>query len=335
MITRSPQGSDIGGWRQQLQDAVRQPAELLQALDLEDSALAGRVKDSAPFPLAVPRPFLHRMEPGNPDDPLLLQVLPLRDEEAESPGFVADPVGDLNAAEGRGIIHKYHGRVLLVTTGACAIHCRYCFRREFPYSDQLASRQSWGAAVDYLKQHRDISEVILSGGDPLSLATGKLRSLTDALKELDHLETLRIHTRLPVVLPGRITADLLDWLQSIPLNKVMVIHANHANEFDHQVDHAIAQLRAVGVTVLNQAVLLRRVNDSAPAQMELARRGFRAGVLPYYLHLLDRVSGTAHFEVSSEQASGIMEQLRRQLPGYLVPRLVREAAGAPYKLPVM
>ena len=335
MITRSPQRGDIGGWRQQLRTAIRDPKALLQALDLQHTELSRRILARPDFQLRVPAPFVQRMQRGNPNDPLLRQVLPVLDETRRNPGFESDPVGDLSAAAAPGVIHKYHGRMLLITTAACAIHCRYCFRREFPYSEQLASRQGWQAPLRYLQQHEDIDEVILSGGDPLSLGTDKLQALTDELQTLDHVRTLRIHTRFPVVLPQRITQNLLGWLDGLPFNKIVVIHANHANEFDQTVDRGLGQLRDTGVTLLNQAVLLRDINDSAEAQEQLARRGFESGVLPYYLHLLDRAHGTAHFEASRDKALQIMQALRTRLPGYLVARLVREAAGAPYKLPVM
>lgn len=319
-------------WRTELRRAFRTSHQLLQALDLAELPEAGPDRG---FPMLVPRGFAARMRPGDPDDPLLRQVLPL-DAEAHSPdGFQTDPVGDLHSRAGPGLLHKYHGRLLLITTGACAVHCRYCFRREFPYSAQHAGTDGWQSATDYLRDHADIEEVILSGGDPLMLDTRRLTELAARLAEIPHLKRLRLHTRLPVVLPERIDAELLQWLANLPWNIVLVIHANHAREFDPDVDRALSAVRANGVHLLNQTVLLKGVNDDANALIELMKRGFDAGVLPYYLHLLDRVNGSAHFEVPEQQAKVLMEALREKLPGYLVPRLVREVAGMPYKLPIL
>ncbi len=321
-------------WQQLWRDAIRDPAELLELLGLP--GLAGRVSAAAnaQFPLRVPRGFAARMRHGDPADPLLRQVLPLDDEDRVVPGFGLDAVGDLAASGGTGIVHKYEGRALLVATGSCAIHCRYCFRRHFPYGEQNAAAGQWRESLDYLAADPSISEVLLSGGDPLSLSTAKLAEFTDALARLPHVRRLRLHTRLPVVLPERVDAGLLAWLAALPQQVVVVIHANHANEIDAAVACALAGLRGAGATVLNQAVLLRGVNDSVEALAGLSERLFEAGVLPYYLHQLDRVAGSAHFEVPDDRARHLHEALAAQLPGYLVPRLVREVAGAPAKLPV-
>lgn len=322
------------GWQALWRDAIRDPAELLAGLGLPE--LAGRVASAAAvqFPLRVPRGFAARMRHGDPHDPLLRQVLPLDDEDRIVPGFGLDAVGDLASSGGSGVLHKYDGRALLVATGSCAIHCRYCFRRHFPYGEQTAAAGQWREALAYLAADPSISEVLLSGGDPLSLSTPKLAEFSDALAHLPHVRRLRLHTRLPVVLPERVDPPFLAWLASLPQSVVVVIHANHANEMDVSVDRAIAGLRAAGATVLNQAVLLRGVNDSVSALAALSERLFEAGVLPYYLHLLDRVAGSAHFEVSADEARRLHGMLSRRLPGYLVPRLVQEVAGAPAKLPV-
>ena len=321
-------------WQQQWRDAVRDPHELLSMLGLE--ALAGRLSDAAAteFPLRVPRGFVARMRHGDPHDPLLRQVLPLDDEERIVPGFSLDAVGDGMARVGNGLIQKYRGRALLVATGSCAIHCRYCFRRHFPYAEETAAANGWADAVALIRGDRGIDEVILSGGDPLSLATSKLSELTDALAAIPHLKRLRIHTRLPVVLPERVDAALSAWLHALPWPVTVVIHANHANEFDATVDAALARLRDAGATLLNQAVLLRGVNDSVDALADLSERGFAAGVLPYYLHQLDRVAGAAHFEVDDASARSLHAALAARLSGYLVPRLVREVAGDPGKRPL-
>jgi L-lysine 2,3-aminomutase len=317
-------------WRNQLREAFRDPASLLDFLGLPDEAI-----DAPRFPMLVPRAFARRIETGNRHDPLLLQVLPDAGENNRTSGFVADPVGDREARVGRGLLHKYHGRILLVSTGACAVHCRYCFRQEFPYAGNHAGSGQWREALDYIAAHPSIDEVILSGGDPLMLSTARLQELTTQLAAMDHVQRLRIHTRMPIVLPDRVNDGLADWLEHLPWPVVMVIHANHAREFDDEVDRALARLRTSGVHLLNQAVLLHGINDDFEAQRALVLRGLEAGVLPYYLHLLDRVSGADRYEVGEARARELVERMRRELSGYLVPRLVREVAGAPYKLPVL
>ncbi|HSR65870.1 MAG TPA: EF-P beta-lysylation protein EpmB [Xanthomonadaceae bacterium] len=332
-----PAGAPHAGaadWKRLWRDAVRDPRELLALVGLP--RLAARLSESAAtqFPVRVPRGFVARMRPGDPHDPLLRQVLPLDDEERIVPGFGLDAVGDGAARAGAGVIRKYRGRALLVATGSCAVHCRYCFRRHFPYAEETAAAQGWREAVALVAGDPSIEEVILSGGDPLSLATSKLSELTDALAAIPHLVRLRIHSRLPVVLPERVDAGLLEWLRALPWPVAFVLHANHANEFDAHVDAALAQLRAAGAILLNQAVLLRGVNDSVDALAALSSRAWAAGVLPYYLHQLDRVAGTAHFEVPDDEARALHRALAARLSGYLVPRLVREVAGDTGKRPL-
>ncbi|MFT3898467.1 MAG: EF-P beta-lysylation protein EpmB [Thermomonas sp.] len=318
-------------WRRAWREAVRDPRELLAMLGLQ--ALTGRIAPAAAesFPLRVPRGFVARMRHGDPGDPLLRQVLPLDEEDRIVPGFELDAVGDGAARRGGGLVHKYRGRALLVATGSCAVHCRYCFRRHYPYAEDTAAAAGWREAVAAIAADASISEVILSGGDPLSLADHKLAELTDALRAIAHVRRLRIHTRLPIVLPERIDAGLLGWLRGLPWPVAVVVHANHANEFDADVDATMAALRDAGATLLNQAVLLRGVNDSVAALADLCERGFESGVLPYYLHQLDRVAGAAHFEVGDAEALALHAALATRLPGYLVPKLVREVAGDPGK----
>jgi EF-P beta-lysylation protein EpmB len=316
-----------GGWQQALRQAVREPAELLQLLGLESVALQVSSQAAAQFPLRVPRRFIARMRHGDAHDPLLRQVLPLDAELRVLPGFGLDAVGDAAARSATGVIQKYDGRALLVATGSCAIHCRYCFRRHFPYGEETAARDHWAQAIARIGADDTIDEVILSGGDPLSLSTPKLAELTDALVTVPHLKRLRIHSRLPLVLPERVDAALLQWLSALPWPVTVVVHANHANEFDARVDAALAALRGAGALLLNQAVLLRGVNDSVQALADLSERGLAAGVLPYYLHQLDRVQGVAHFEVDDATALALHAQLGARLSGYLVPRLVREIPG--------
>jgi EF-P beta-lysylation protein EpmB len=313
---------------------VTDPVELLDLLGL--TPLASQLPaDNAGFALRVPRGFVARMRRGDPRDPLLLQVLPQLAERDEAEGFVTDAVGDLDARAGQGLLHKYHGRALLIASGSCAIHCRYCFRRHFPYGEEMAAAGQWRQALEHLRADTSISELILSGGDPLSLATTKLEELTRGLQALPHVTRLRIHTRLPVVLPERVDAALLDWLRALPQQKVVVLHANHAAELDASVDAACTAMRDAGVTLLNQSVLLRGINDDADRLAELSERLMAAGVLPYYLHQLDRVTGSAHFEVTDSHALQLVAALRARLPGYLVPQLVREVAGDASKRPLV
>jgi L-lysine 2,3-aminomutase len=321
-------------WRRLYRDAIDDPRELLALLGLD--ALAARLPaDCAGFPLRVPRGFVARMRPGDADDPLLRQVLPLDEEYRPVPGFAIDAVGDIDARRARGVLHKYHGRALLIATGSCAVHCRYCFRRHFPYAEEPAAAAGWGEALDYLRGDPSIHEVILSGGDPLSLSTGKLAELGDALAAIDHVRRLRIHTRLLGVLQRWVDAEFTAWLGALPLQKVVVLHANHAQELDASVEPALQRLRSGGASLLNQSVLLRGVNDGAEALAALSERLFALGVLPYYLHQLDRVAGAAHFEVDDATALALHAALQARLPGYLVPRLVREIAGAPGKTPLV
>jgi len=321
-------------WQRQLADAVGDPEELLGLLGLEPAPASALPADGTPFRMRVPRTYISRMRHGDPQDPLLLQVLPGRDEILSQPGFSDDPVGDHAASISPGLLHKYQGRVLLVTTGACGIHCRYCFRRHFPYAEANPAPDHWRAALDHIRAEASISEVILSGGDPLSLSDSRLRQLIETLDTIPHLRRLRIHSRLPVVLPARVTPALGQTLAATRLQTVMVIHANHAREFDIEVDQALARLRETGVMLLNQSVLLKGINDSCEALAALSERMFQGGVLPYYLHLLDRVRGAAHFEVDEPRARLLMSELRALLPGYLVPRLVREETGKACKTPV-
>jgi EF-P beta-lysylation protein EpmB len=320
-------------WQRELAEAVRDPAELLALLGLDAALLPAAERAAAQFPLRVPRAFIARMRRGDAGDPLLRQVLPLGTELETAPGFIADPVGDGQALHAGGVLHKYHGRVLLVVTGACAVHCRYCFRRHFPYAESNASADRWEAAVAYIRSRPEISEVILSGGDPLVLNDRRLSELAGALADIPHLRRVRIHSRLPVVLPNRVDDGMLDWLTGTRLTPVLVMHANHPQEIDDAVAAAAGRLRARGVLLLNQAVLLAGINDDAGVLAALSERLFDIGVQPYYLHALDRVQGAAHFE-STTSLEALMRSLRSRLPGYLVPRLVREEAGQPSKTPL-
>ncbi|HET7202893.1 MAG TPA: EF-P beta-lysylation protein EpmB [Steroidobacteraceae bacterium] len=322
------------GWQRALQACVTDPAALIEALRLGPEWLEPARKAAAKFPLRVPTSYLARMRRGDPYDPLLRQVLPLGAELGDAPGYVADPVGDLRALGGPGLLQKYHGRALLIASGTCAVHCRYCFRREFPYSGQNAARHAFAEALAAIRADTSIGEVLLSGGDPLTLGDRRLGALLRELDGIDHVRRVRIHTRLPVVLPERIDAGFLEtWSPRLRVQRVIVLHANHANEVRDAPDvrAALARLRENGTALLNQSVLLAGVNDSVEALADLSERLFEHGALPYYLHVLDPVRGAAHFDVPELVARRLVAGLGERLPGYLVPRLVREVPGAPAK----
>jgi len=318
---------EIRSWQYELRHAINNPLELLELVGLSNSKL--KLAPLTQFKLKVPRGYVARMRYGDINDPLLRQVLPLIDETEQIEGFNFDPVGDFAAEKVPGLLQKYQGRVLLVTTAACAIHCRYCFRQHFDYKALDIKRVLTEIASD-----SSIKEVILSGGDPLNIIDSRLSELAYSLSEIPHLKRLRVHTRLPIVLPERVTDELLNWLTATKLQPVIVIHANHANEIDEQVGLALEKLVNAGITVLNQSVLLRGINDNAVDLIELSERLFSCRVLPYYLHVLDKVQGAAHFEVAAETATTLLEQMQKALPGYLVPRLVKEVAGMEFKSPV-
>ena len=321
-------------WRKALSQAVRDPAKLLELLALPRELLPAASLAAARFPLRVPLGYVARMEKGNPADPLLRQVLPLGEELLTAEGFGDDPVCDQAAMAIPGLLHKYAGRVLLITTPACGIHCRYCFRRHFPYSEARAATDNWQAALEYIAADTSIHEVILSGGDPLSLSDQRLARLVGYLAAIPHLKRMRLHTRQVIVLPERVDTSLLDWLANTRLQTVIVIHANHANEINDEVAASLLRLHAIDISLFNQAVLLRGVNDNVKVLAALSERLFESHVLPYYLHQLDRVQGAQHFEVSDTQAMRLIQELRDHLPGYLVPRLVREIADKSSKIPI-
>lgn len=313
-------------------DCITTPEALAGSAHLPPGLPGFEPAAGAAFPLKVPRSFVARMAPGDPHDPLLRQVLPSAAELVSARGFGPDPVGEHAAVRSPGLLQKYRGRALLITTAACAVHCRYCFRRAFPYTEQSASPARLRAALAQIARDESLEEIILSGGDPLSLSNTRLAALSDALSAIAHVRRLRVHTRTPVVLPSRIDDGFIAWLKGLKLPTVLVLHANHPNEINGEVRAACARLRATGVTLLNQSVLLKGVNDEVQALAELSRRLFAAGVLPYYIHALDPVSGAAHFAVADRRARRLLGELAAQLPGYLVPRLVREIEGAPAKV---
>ncbi len=334
MIPRSLQRQQPPHWQTLLGQSVTDVETLWQRLELPLSLLPGAQHAGRRFRLRVPAGFLRRMRKGDPADPLLRQVLPLGEELVETPGWASDPLEELDAMPVPGLLHKYPGRVLLTLTGACAVNCRYCFRRHYPYSEANPSREHWPATLEYIRQRRQISEVILSGGDPLTLTDERLRGMAEDLAAIPHVTTLRLHSRVPVVLPERIDAAFLEWVSASQLQVVLVIHCNHANEIDRSVIDAMGRLTRAGVTLLNQSVLLRGVNDDSDILCDLAHRLFEAGVLPYYLHQLDPVQGAGHFAVSDADARRLVDKIRSLLPGYLTPRLVRETPGESAKTPL-
>lgn len=325
-------GPPDDGWRRELADAIRDPESLCRELGLDAAVATVARRSASGFPLVVPRAFAARMRRGDAHDPLLLQVLPVAAERDDVAGFTADPVGERDALVAPGLVRKYPGRALVMLTGACAVHCRYCFRRSFSYAEHGATTAGVDAALAAIAADPTITEVILSGGDPLMIDDGRLEGVVRSLDTIPHVRRLRIHTRLPVVLPSRVTMGLSALLAASRLARVVVIHANHARELDDDVAAAVHRIATTRTIVLNQAVLLAGVNDSVPALASLSERLVEIGVVPYYLHLLDRVSGSAHFEVGEPRARSLVAALRATLPGYAVPRLARETPGEPSKV---
>jgi EF-P beta-lysylation protein EpmB len=320
----------LARWQVELRDAIRDPAELCTALGLPPDL--GSKLAAADFPCLVPASYLARIERGNPADPLLRQVLPVAEERAEVAGFGPDPVDECAAVLAPGLLRKYLGRALLVVTSACPVHCRYCFRRHFPYGDHASDGATWAPALAALHADPTIEEVILSGGDPLTATDRRLAALVESLAAIPHLARLRVHSRMPVMIPSRVTNELISWLTGTRLTPIVVLHANHACELDAEVAAAVDRLRRAGVMLLNQTVLLRGVNDTVDAQCDVSRRLVEIGVTPYYLHQLDRVRGAAHFEAPTPSGRAIIAEMRRRLPGYAVPQFVQEVPGALHKV---
>ena len=318
-------------WRGEMRRAIRSVVELYDLLGLPADESEAAARAARDFPIFAPAPYVGRMRRGDPSDPLLRQVAPLMEETHTVPGFFADPLAEGRFTNTPGLLRKYRSRALLVTTGACAVHCRYCFRRHFPYEDSPRSLDDWRPALEVLAADAQIREVILSGGDPLTLVDETLAALTAALADIPHIQRLRIHTRLPVVIPSRVTDELLAWLQGSRLTPYMVIHANHPAEIDEAVAAAVGRMIDGGIPVMNQAVLLAGVNDDVDVLTELCERLVDLRVTPYYLHQLDRTAGVAHFEVPVGRGLAIVAELRRRLSGYAVPRYVQEIPGEAHK----
>jgi len=329
-------GADLrcSTWQQELAAAIRDPDVLIDALGLPAELRAGARRAADLFPLFVTYSFLSRMRPGDPDDPLLRQVLPLGAEVDSVPGFESDALAERRAHAAPGLLQKYAGRALLIAAGACAVHCRYCFRREFPYGEEPRRMSDWEPAFERLRQDASIREIILSGGDPLMLTDSRLAEMIHRLDAIPHLDRLRIHTRLPIVLPARVTRPLVKLLRSTRMTPIVVVHANHPAEIVDDCAAALRRMVRSGLTVLNQAVLLRGVNDSVETLSGLSACLINLGVIPYYLHQLDRVTGTAHFEVAESRGLELIAALRSRLPGYAVPQYVREIPGEANKVPL-
>jgi L-lysine 2,3-aminomutase len=333
MIPRTIATWHIKSWQDELSQLVRNPADLIERLRLDPALLPAAILAAQAFPLRVTESYLARIKPGDPNDPLLRQILPLGAELTSPDDYTRDPLDELNANPVPGLVHKYAGRVLFVASGACAINCRYCFRRHFPYEDNNPGREEWQAALAYVRDDETLEEVILSGGDPLAVSDKQFAWLLQQIEAIPHVTRLRIHSRLPIVLPSRISPELIEILGSSRLDKVLVVHANHPQELDSEVGASFTRLKSAGIILLNQSVLLAGVNDNALVLANLSRKLFALGVLPYYLHLLDKVTGAAHFALPEETARQIQQSLMHALPGYLVPRMVREVAGALSKTP--
>ena len=312
-------------WQKHLAQGFVSAKSLLAYLDLPDH-LACEMSEQS-FKTRVPIGFADRMERGNPCDPLLLQVLARQEETQDTLDYHLDPLQEQAFNPIKGLIHKYHGRVLLTLTGACAVNCRYCFRRHFPYQDNNPGRAGWQDVINYIKQDATIQEVILSGGDPLLATDATLGNLLTNLESIPHVNTLRIHTRIPVVLPERIDESFLRMLSATRFQTVVVMHTNHPQELNEEVQRACSALKNINCHLLNQSVFLQGINDKAEILAELSRKLFSYQVLPYYLHLLDKVVGAAHFDMPLTHALAIYKQLQSLLPGYLLPRLARENAG--------
>lgn len=331
-LSRLPASAIEADWQTILADAVTDPAELSRLLNLPPRLATSAGRATEEFPLLVPRTYLARIRPGDPQDPLLLQVLPRTEELENTPQFGDDPLGETEATRTPGLLAKYQNRLLMVTTGACPVHCRFCFRRHFPYDALPGSKARWEAAAQCIAANPSTHEIILSGGDPLSLKDTALKGLVERMADIPHLRRLRIHSRFPVLIPQRVTPALLATLQSTRLTTLVVVHVNHPGEIDPAVAQAFGRLVDAGIPVLSQTVLLRGVNDRVEVLVELCERLVDLRVMPYYLHQLDRVAGTAHFEVPETIGRELIEELRTRLPGYAVPRYVRETPHDPSKV---
>lgn len=327
MIPQTDTSWQTQNWQEQMINAVRDAKELCSIVRINPSDIGLSETAAIQFPIMVPRAFIQKMERGNPKDPLLLQVLNSNQEDLRPEGYSTNPLNESSFNVAPGLIHKYHGRVLMIVSGKCAVNCRYCFRRSFPYNDNNPSRSDWLQAFDYIAKDKSITEVIFSGGDPLSAPDRHLSWIVDHLEKIKHLKRLRIHTRFPVVIPERICDAFLKWVEKTKLKIQLVLHINHPNEINNELVQAIIKLRPYGINVLNQSVLLKDINDNLETQIALQEKSNEAGILPYYLHCLDPIEGASHFDVNKIKAESLIKEMRVKLPGYLVPRLAVEIPG--------
>ncbi|OUR95918.1 EF-P beta-lysylation protein EpmB [Gammaproteobacteria bacterium 42_54_T18] len=334
MITRTIATCQTQEWQKQLSEAFTSVKSLLEYLKIPKEQFPHWAQAEKDFPLRVPKAFADKMSAGDIHDPLLRQVLPIHEETIPVSGYTDDPLMERDANPTKGLLHKYRSRVLVILGSACAVHCRYCFRRHFPYQDNGLSQQEFNDIVQYVGRFPEVNEVILSGGDPLISSNSRLKRLIDALETLPHVSRIRFHTRTPVVLPDRIDADFISLVENTSLQVVMVLHCNHPQEIDPAFSQAMTHLKQAGVTLLNQSVLLKGVNDNAAVLTQLSEALFSAHILPYYLHLLDPVAGASHFDVEEPIGVSLINELLASLPGYLVPKLVREEANQPSKSPI-
>jgi L-lysine 2,3-aminomutase len=324
--------SKSNSWQTAMIQAITDPEELLNLLDLDSQFLEAAKSAAKLFPLQVPHSFVARMQKGNLDDPLLRQILPLGAEQDETPGYSKDPLLEARYNPVPGLLHKYQGRVLLTIVGVCGVNCRFCFRRHFPYTENNPGSEGWDRALNYIAQDTSISEVILSGGDPLVVSDKTLHAFSEKLNHITHVKRLRIHSRMPIVLPERITPEFIQWISQLKQKPVLVTHCNHPQEINEAVSDAMQALKEAGVVLLNQSVLLKGINDDSDTLIELCEKIFSIGVTPYYLHVLDKVQGAAHFDLTLSEAQRIHWEMSQRLSGYLLPKLVCEQPGAPAKI---
>lgn len=320
-------------WQKELANVVTCPKVLLEMVGLSSQVHENDIKARSLFPVRVPLPFIKKIRHGDANDPLLLQVMPRHQEFLTKSGFNKDPLLEQDNNQ-PGLLHKYKSRVLVMFKTGCAVNCRYCFRRHFPYQENQLNKRSLIDALSYIKSDKNINEVILSGGDPLMAKDDAISWFLDELEQIPQIKRMRIHSRLPVVIPARITEQLCERLAKSPLKIIFVNHINHANEIDNDFKSAMNMLKQANVLLLNQAVILKDVNDTVDAQINLSEALFDADVMPYYLHLLDKVEGASHFDIDEAQAIKIMAELLEALPGFLVPKLVREIGGQKSKTPI-
>lgn len=327
MIQRNDQLGQTLNWQKSLSESFTKISDLLDYLQLTAREVQASEKAAMQFRCLVTKSFAGRMQKGNPLDPLLQQVLPSRWENEPSNGFVKDPVGDLNANPVPGVLHKYRGRLLLLTNGGCASNCRYCFRRHFPYEENSLSHTHLTQALDYIKQDETVSEIIFSGGEPLLNSDSKIAEWIESLAAINHITRIRFHSRLPIFLPERVTSSFIRTIACTRLKPVIVIHSNHPAELNNTVKEALLRLHSAKILVLNQSVILRGINDNSETLAHLSEALFSANVLPYYLHTLDPVLGAAHFDCDLNYVKTIYAELCDRLPGFLVPKLVKEIPG--------